>query len=322
MGRYIARRLLLFIPVVIGVYMLVFFSVRIVPGDTIDAQIASNGLNASGQFDAETLAGLRAEIGLDKPAWAQFFISGGKALKGDLGNSFEFRSESVVSRIRNALPVTLELAILSVSIGVLIALPFGVLAAVKQDTWIDHGIRLFAISGISVPEFVLGTILVVMPALWWNWFPYARYTAFFDDPILNLQIMILPAIALGMRLSATTMRMVRSSMLEVLRSDYVRTAWAKGLTSRAVLFRHALKNAMIAPITVIGTQIGFVIGGTVIIELIFNMPGLGRLTVDAIQKRDYAQIQGNVLFFTMAIIIINLVIDLSYSYFDPRIRYS
>ncbi len=322
MGRYIARRLLLLIPVVFGVALIVFFSVRLVPGDTIEAQIASGGLNAANTLTQQDVQNLREELGLDKPAYQQFWIWLGDLFQGDLGHSFQYRDQTVFSRIQQAIPVSLELMLLAMVIGVLIAIPLGILGALRQDSWIDYGSRLLAIGGLSVPEFVLALLVLTLPAIWFDWFPYLKYRPFIDDPVGNLKQFILPSLAIGIRLSATTMRMTRSSMLEVMRSDYIRTAWAKGLHERQVVVRHALKNAMIAPITIIGTNIGFLIGGTVIIEQIFNFPGVGRVTLEAIQNRDYAQIQGNVFFIAVVFVVVNLLVDLSYSLFDPRIRYS
>ncbi len=315
MRRYVIRRLLLLFPVLLGVAAVIFFSIRLVPGDAVSAQL-QGALNPS----KEEIARMRADLGLDKPAGQQFFVWLGRVVKGDLGDSFYTR-KPVVNEIKNAIPVTVELAVMAMVIGIVIAIPLGVLSAVRQDSWVDYVSRLFSVGGLSVPDFVLGTIILIMPAVWFGYLPPLSYIPFMDDPLRNLQQFILPSAALGLRLSATTMRMTRSSMLEVLRQDYIRTAWAKGLKGRVVIMRHALKNAMIAPITIIGAQFGFLLGGTVVIEQVFGLPGLGRLTLNAIFFRDYPQIQANVLLLATAFVIVNLLVDLSYGWFDPRIRY-
>ncbi len=320
MGRYVIRRLLLLIPTVLIVYVVVFFSIRLVPGDVIDAQIAINATAGGGSYSDEDIQQLRDELGLNDPALTQFFRSLGNALRGDLGNSLYYKND-VRDEIWHALPVTLELALMAVIISVVFAIPFGALAALLQDTWVDYAVRLLSVGALSVPNFVVATLLWILPARFFGWTPPLGYRPFFDEPGNNLIQFILPAAALSLFFTSSTLRMVRSSMLEVLRSDYIRTAWSKGLTQRMVITRHALKNALIAPITLIGGQISILIGGTVIIETIFNLPGLGRLTLDAIQLRDYTQLQANVLFLAVSFIVVNLVVDLTYGWLDPRIRY-
>lgn len=309
------------IPTLFIVSLLVFFLMRIVPGDAVDAQLGQAAA-AGGGVTPELEAQIRAELGLDRPAHIQYFIWVGNALQGDLGNSLQFKNRTVWSELRVAIPVSLEIAIMALIISLMIAIPFGVLSAIYQDSWIDYLSRIISVGGLSIPDFVVATVIIVMPAIWWGWLPPLGYVAFFDDPGANLVQFILPSAAIGLRFSSTTLRMVRSSMLEVLRADYVRTARAKGLTSQVVIVRHALKNAMIAPITLIGTSIGFLIGGTFIVETIFALPGVGRLTLDSISNRDYNQLQGNVLFLSTVFVMVNLVTDLTYAWFDPRIRYS
>ena len=309
------------IPTLFIVSLLVFFLMRIVPGDAVDAQLGQAAA-AGGGVTPELEAQIRAELGLDRPAHIQYFIWVGNALQGDLGNSLQFKNRTVWSELRVAIPVSLEIAIMALIISLMIAIPFGVLSAIYQDSWIDYLSRIISVGGLSIPDFVVATVIIVMPAIWWGWLPPLGYVAFFDDPGANLVQFILPSAAIGLRFSSTTLRMVRSSMLEVLRADYVRTARAKGLTSRVVIVRHALKNAMIAPITLIGTSIGFLIGGTFIVGTIFALPGVGRLTLDSISNRDYNQLQGNVLFLSTVFVMVNLVTDLTYAWFDPRIRYS
>lgn len=309
------------IPTLFIVSLLVFFLMRIVPGDAVDAQLGQAAA-AGGGVTPELEAQIRAELGLDRPAHIQYFVWVGNALQGDLGNSLQFKNRTVWSELRVAIPVSLEIAIMALIISLMIAIPFGVLSAIYQDSWIDYLSRIISVGGLSIPDFVVATVIIVMPAIWWGWLPPLGYVAFFDDPGANLVQFILPSAAIGLRFSSTTLRMVRSSMLEVLRADYVRTARAKGLTSQVVIVRHALKNAMIAPITLIGTSIGFLIGGTFIVETIFALPGVGRLTLDSISNRDYNQLQGNVLFLSTVFVMVNLVTDLTYAWFDPRIRYS
>jgi peptide/nickel transport system permease protein len=315
MTEYILRRILLVIPVMLGVSLLVFASIRIVPGDAVDVLLAER----FGR-DEKLIADLRAQLGLDRPGPEQYVRWMSQVVRGDLGNSL-INKRPVGDQIRSALPVTFELLIISVIVGVLIAIPGGVLAAVRQDRWLDYILRITTVGFISIPNFVIASLLVLMPALWFRYAPPPAYVAPWSDPLRNLQQFIFPGLALGIGFSATLLRMTRSSMLEVLREDYVRTAWAKGLRERVVVFRHALKNAMIPPITVIGSNIATLIGGTVIIENIFNLPGLGRLTLDSIGNRDYTQLQGNVLFIAFTVVMINLVVDISYAWFDPRIRY-
>jgi peptide/nickel transport system permease protein len=314
--EYVFRRLLLVFPVMFGVSLLVFFSIRIVPGDVVENLLAER----FGR-DEKLMAQMRADLGLDRPAPEQYVRWIGQVLRLDLGNSF-YTKKPVGDRIRDALPVTAELVVISVIVGVAIAIPGGVLAAVRQDRWADYLLRIVTVGFISVPNFVIGTLLLLLPAFWFHYAAPPGYAAPWVDPGKNLQQLLFPGLALGIGFSATLLRMTRSSMIEVLREDYVRTAWAKGLRQRAVIFRHALKNAMIAPITLIGSNITTAVAGAVIIETIFSLPGIGRLTLDAIQNRDYPQLQGNVLFIAFAVVMINLAVDISYAWFDPRIRYS
>ncbi len=320
MGRYILRRVLLLFPTLLLVSLVIFFSVRLLPGDVVDAKLAQAAAAGAG-ISQQRAAELRHELGLNEPAAKQYFVWLGKVLRGDLGPSL-FSQNSIWSDLRQAIPVSLELAIIAVIISVLIAIPFGALAAVYQDSWPDYGARILSVAGLSIPNFVVGTLVIVMASIWFNWTPPLGYRPFFESPGKNLIQFIIPAAILGLSFASTTLRMVRSSMLEVLRSDYVRTAWAKGLSQRAVIGRHALKNAMIAPMTLIGAQIGLLIGGTFIIETIFTLPGIGRLTLEAVNNRDYPQLQGSVLFLAAVFVVVNLVIDLSYAWLDPRIRYA
>lgn len=304
------------IPVLWGVSIIVFFAIRLAPGDAVEAQMQQT-LFAS-EADVQKL---KAQLGLDKPAHIQYVRWMGGVLRGDLGYSF-WSNEPVIDRIIKKAPVSLEVAILSILIGVLIAIPIGVISAVRQDSWADYGGRLLSIGALSIPNFVLATVILIFPAVWWGWTPPLGYTDLWMDPWKNL-VQVFPAtLALGARLSGTTMRMTRSALLEVLREDYIRTARAKGLKERAVIYRHALKNSLIPVVTIIGGQIGFLIGGSVVVETIFGLPGVGQLTIQAIRARDYPQVQGNVLFMATVFVVVNLLVDLSYAWLDPRIRYS
>jgi peptide/nickel transport system permease protein len=250
----------------------------------------------------------------------QYAIWLGNALRGDLGSSFT-SNDSVTTQILRALPVTAELALLSLVIAVLVGIPLGLVSSVAQNTPIDYAVRVFSIAGLSIPAFWLGTLLIMLPAFWFRYLPPTNYTPLFENPYENLRQMILPALALGYSLSAVTMRLMRSQALEVLRHDYVRTARAKGLRERLVVTRHVIRNALLPVITVLGTQAGVLMGGTVILEQIFLLPGLGRVTLFSISLRDYPQIQGNIMLIVLTVVVINLCIDLSYAWLDPRIRY-
>ena len=316
MAGYIARRLLLMIPVLWGVSLIVFIAIRMVPGDVIMAKM-------QGEFSTkpEQMARMRAELGLDVPGYVQYarWITG--VAHGDFGTSMNtFRP--VLSEIASRLPITAELAFLSLFFGTLIAVPIGIASAVYQDTWIDYLGRVLAMLALSVPSFVIATCLILFPSLWWGYFPPLGLAPFTQDPLQNLQQVIPAAIALGAILAGQITRLTRSSVLEVLRSDFVRTARAKGLADLAVIWRHVLKASLIPVVTLIGSDFGRLLGGTVVIEAIFAFPGMGLLTLTSIQLRDYTQLQGNVLFIAAVFVCFNLLVDLLYGVLDPRIRYS
>jgi peptide/nickel transport system permease protein len=233
-----------------------------------------------------------------------------------------FTNEPIPVALRKAIPVTLELASLAIVLGLAIAIPVGVLSATRQDTVSDYAGRVVAVSGLSMPEFWLGTLVITFAAIWFQWIPPLGYVSFWESPGRNLQQFLVPAAILGFRLSAATMRMTRSTVLEVLREDYVRTAWAKGLAGRIVVYKHALKNALIPVVTIVGGQLGTLLAGTVVIETIFALPGMGRLTVEAILYRDYPIVQTNVMLVAATLVTLNLIVDLTYAWLDPRIRYS
>jgi peptide/nickel transport system permease protein len=313
MSRYVLRRLILLLPTLALVTLLVFSIIRLLPGDIVTLMMSEQGY-------ASDKAKLEQMLGLDQPFYRQYVTYVGKVLHGDMGVSF-WTKEPVLDELLRRLPVSLELAGLAMFFGLLIALPTGIFSAVRQDTWLDYLLRTGAIGGLSVPGFWMATIVIVSASIWWQWVPPMRYTPFARDPVKNLSQLLLPAIILGFALSASVMRMTRSMVLEVLREDYVRTAWAKGLPESRVIARHVLKNAMIPVVTVMGLQLSALLGGTVIMESIFVVPGMGKFLLDAITWRDYPVIQGINLFLATGIIVLNLVIDVIYGFLDPRIRF-
>jgi peptide/nickel transport system permease protein len=278
-------------------------------------------LNEMGSFTQTDRAAIEKTLGLDKPMLTQYGIwIGNIVLHGDFGNAL-WEKTPVIDKILKRWPVTLELGMLGLIIAQLIALPVGIYSALRQDTIGDYIARSFAIMCIAVPAFWLGTMIVVFPSLWWGYSPPITIVSFIEDPLGNLGMFIIPAVVLGMSLSGQTMRMTRTMMLEVLRQDYIRTAWSKGLKERVVVTRHALKNALIPVITIIGIALPTLVGGTVIIEQIFCLPGMGRLLIEATQTRDYPVVSGVTFFFSIAMVLINLMVDLTYGFFDPRIHY-
>ena len=320
MRAYIIRRLLLIIPTLFILSMLVFLSVRFIPGDRIDAMVGRMlELGVGGaEIDREALERM---LGLDVPVHVQYgrWI-GGIFLHGTLGNSL-LGHWSVEERIVGRLPVTIELGVLAIIIGLVIALPVGIYSAIRQDSAADYLGRSVAIIGMATPNFWLAIMVLLYPAIWWGWSPPLELVPFTEDPLGNLGVFIIPSLILGTAAAASTMRMTRTMMLEVLRQDYIRTGWAKGLNERVVVMRHAIKNALIPVVTLIGLQLPILVGGSVIMENIFNLPGLGRLFVVALEDRDYPVVSGINLFFATAVVLFNLLIDLVYSYLDPRVRY-
>ena len=315
MQAYILRRLLALIPTLFFASVIVFTTVRLIPGDVIDLMLSQNDISAS-KMDREALMEV---LGLDKPMWSQYFTWVGNLFRGDMGNSL-WQSTPVTERLAERLPVTFELGLLAILIGLTIAMPIGVYSAIRQDTAGDYNARSFSILLLAIPSFWLGTMVVVIPSIYFGWSPEVSYIAFTEDPIGNLKQMLVPAAVLGAALSAVTMRMTRTMMLEVLRQDYIRTAMAKGLPERLVVFRHALRNALIPVVTLVGLQAPLVIGGAVIMEQIFGIPGMGTLLLDAVNQRDYPIITGVFLVVGLAVMVINLLVDLSYGLLDPRVR--
>ena len=318
MRAYIIRRLLLIIPTLFILTILVFLSVRFIPGDVIDAMVGEM-MYSGGATDREAL---EHRLGLDVPVYVQYgrWI-GGIFRHGTLGESL-LGGWTVEERIIGRLPVTIELGVMALVIGLVIALPVGIYSAIRQDTVADYAGRSIAIIGLATPNFWLGIMVMLYPAIWWGWTPPLELVSFTEDPLGNLGVFIIPSLILGTAAAAATMRMTRTMMLEVLRQDYIRTAWSKGLNERVVIVRHAIKNALIPVVTLIGLQLPILVGGAVIMENIFNLPGLGRLLLLALNDRDYPVVSGVNLVFGTAVLGINLMIDLIYPYLDPKVRYS
>jgi len=315
MHKYIIRRLLLAIPVLLLASLIVFGLMRVMPGDALTALMAE-----SGNVSERELQKLRKDLGLDLPYYEQYLIWLWQMVSLNPGYSI-FTSEPIPVALKKSIPVTIELALLAMILGLVIAIPIGVLSATQQDEATDYVGRLVAISGLSLPDFWLGTLVITFAAIWFGWIPPLGYVSVWESPWTNLQQFLLPAAVLGFRLSAATMRMTRSTLLEVLREDYVRTAWAKGLGERVIIYKHALKNALIPVVTIIGGQLGTLLAGTVIVETIFALPGMGRLTVEAILYRDYPIVQTNVMLVAGTLVTLNLLVDLTYAWLDPRIHY-
>lgn len=320
MTGYIVRRLLATVPVVLVVSLVVFALIRVVPGDVAVLMVTGGG-DTSSTIDAQAqIEKLRQKLRLDLPLHEQYATWLWGAVRGDLGQGF-WQGRPVAEEVARAVPVSIELAVYSLAISLVLAIPTAVLSAVRQDTWQDYVGRILSIAGLAIPEFWLGTLFVLLPVLWFNWIPPIRFVSLFEDPGRHLLQFLFPSLALGLTFSATVMRMLRSSLLEVLRQDFIRTAWSKGLAERTVILRHALKNALIPVITLLGLRVGRLLSGAVVIEVIFGLPGMGRMTADAIRLRDYPIVEGLVLFFAIGYALVNLVVDVAYAWLDPRIRY-
>lgn len=317
MQEYTLRRLLMMIPTLLGVLLIIFVIMRVVPGD-VASLIATRG--GEGVATEEEISNIREKLGLADPLPVQFVKYVWGLVRLDVGNSL-WSGYPVVQDIVTRFPLTLELAILSVAISLAIAIPIGVLSAIRQDTMVDYIFRMMSIIGLAAPHFWVGVMVILFLSIYFHWIPPLGYTDFFVDPAKNLQQMIWPALVMGWGSSASVLRMTRSSMLEVLREDYIRTAWAKGLRERSVVFRHALKNAMLPVITIVGLHIGGALNGAVIMEVIFTLPGVGRLLIDSLNHRDYPMIQTLTVLFAFVYAFVNLVTDLSYAWLNPKIRY-
>jgi len=336
MRAYAIRRMLLIIPTIGLVTIIVFLLVRFIPGDVIDMMMAQMA-EQSGMGAELTEEYLREEMGLNQPLLVQYGrwlgvwphqpeepgtqgkVSG--ILQGDLGESL-WKSESISQEILQRLPVSLELGIIALSTGMIIAIPIGVYSAIRQDTWGDYLGRTVAILAISLPSFWIGTMVIVYPSIWWGWTPSLEYIPIVQDLGGNLLQFIIPGFIMGMVTSGTVMRMTRTMMLEVLRQDYIRTVWAKGLKERTIIVRHAMKNALIPVVTIWGMMLPFLISGTVITEQIFCLPGIGRLLFEALNQRDYPIISGINLVLSTVVLLSNLLVDLTYAWMDPRVQYT
>jgi len=323
MYLYVIKRVLLVIPTLIGAAALVFLLMRLIPGDVCVIRLGSSG----GTFDPKAVTLCHQELGMNRPIWVQFFDFMWGIVRFDFGTSM-WSGKPVTTEIWARLPVSLEIAVLGSVLATVIAIPLGTLSALRQNSWLDVFVRVFAIGGIATPSFWLGIIslLIVLDLtsffLGSPWMPPIDYVPFFEDPIRNLSMVFLPAITIGYRYSAITMRMTRSTMLEVMREDYIRTARAKGLIHKLIINRHALKNAMLPVVTLIGIEFAFLIGGLVVTEQVFNLNGVGRLFVQAVQNQDYTLTQALVMMTVVVFVFCNLVVDLLYAWLDPRIRYS
>ncbi len=315
MLKYIVKRILLMIPTLLSVAVLVFFLMRIVPGDIVELRFAGESAFAQ----KENLDKERARLGLDQPLWKQFLTWMWGLVRFDFGESM-WTGARITEEIRLRFALSLQLAIMATVVAVVLAIPLGVVAALKQDTWVDYAVRIFSIAGLATPSFWLGIVFILVLLIVFKWLPPMVYTPFWQNPVQNLAQLIWPALAVGYRYSAVATRMTRSAMLEVLREDYIRTARAKGLWQKLILSRHALKNAMLPVLTVIALEFAFLMGGLVVTEQVFNLNGLGLLFVESVAHRDYTLTQALVLLVAFVFILVNFFVDLAYAWLDPRIR--
>ncbi len=313
MSHYIIRRILLMIPTFFLISIAVAGLLRMLPGDIVTMMYGDLGYAASADE-------LRDKLGINDPFHVQYLQWMGGILTGDFGSSL-WSQRPVLTDISWRMPLTVELALLSLLINLAIGVPIGILSAIRQDTWVDHVSRSLAILAIAAPMFWVGTLVVSLPAVWWGWAPPTEYKTLTDDPIGNLKVLIIPALILGFYFQGRTVRLLRAMMLEVTRQDYIRTAWAKGLPEGVIVRRHALKNAMIPVLTLIALEIPFLLGGTVVIEQIFSLPGMGRFVLDLLDTRDFVPIQSIIILMAGVVMVLNLLVDLSYAWLDPRIRY-
>jgi peptide/nickel transport system permease protein len=316
MQGYVIRRLLALIPTLIFASFIVFITVRMIPGNIIDLMLSQNDVSAAKQ----TRAQLEAVLGLDQPIYTQYFRWIGALLfHGDLGESL-WSNTPVMEQILQRLPVTFELGAMALIVALIVGIPIGVYAALKQDTIGDYILRTVSILALAIPAFWTGTLVMVFPSIWWGWSPSVRYVTLTQDPVAHLLQLVIPALILGKAFSAIIMRLTRTLMLEVLRQDYIRTARAKGLSVGTIVTRHALRNALIPVVTLVGLQAPVLFGGAVILEQIFVIPGMGLLLLEAVSSRDYPVITGVFLVIGVSVVMINLLVDLSYGWLDPRVR--
>ena len=316
MLRYILHRILLMIPTLLGVAILVFFLLRIMPGDIVEVMLLGEG----GAVPQHVIEAERVRLGLDQPIYVQFFKWMAGVAQGDFGYSM-WTGKPVAYEIGIRFELSLQVALMATVLAVLIALPLGTLSAIFKDTWIDYTVRVISIAGLAIPSFWLGMIIILLLLTFFSWHPPLTFTPLLENPAANLSQLIWPALAVGYRYSAVATRMTRSSILEVLQEDYIRTARAKGVLERLVVSRHAMRNAMLPVVTVIGLEFAFLIGGLVVTEQVFNLNGIGKLFVEATARGDYTMVQALVLLVATFFIVVNFLIDLMYAALDPRIRY-
>lgn len=316
MGKYLIKRILLLIPTLFFVCFVVFAMMRFIPGSAIDVIVSKMQSSGGSSINREAVEQM---LGLDKPFLTQFFSWLGNLLKGDWGESF-FQSGSVLSILAREIPVTLELGVLTLILSNVIAIPLGMYCATHLDTVSDTAIRAISVALMSVPVFWIATLVLVYPAIWFGYAPPTKYVSFFENPVQNLQMFLVPSILGAMTTAGAQLRNVRSLILEVLGQDYIRTAWAKGDRQRRVLYGHALRNALIPIITMIGGNIGGLMGGSVVLEQMFNIPGMGRQVVMALTNRDYPLVEGCVLMIAIVTMVVNLIVDIAYKWVDPRVK--
>lgn len=316
MQGYIVSRILLMIPTLLGVAIITFILLRMVPGDVVQLKLAGDGGNVA----PEVIQAERARLGLDKPLLAQFFDWIWGAVRFDFGLSM-WTGRPIIQEVLIRLELSVQLTIMATLIATVLALPLGILAAVKRDTWIDYAVRIFSIAGLAIPSFWLGIVLILVLLIAFQYSPPLSFTPFFKDPVENLSQLIWPALAVGYRYSAVATRMTRSTLLEVMREDYVRTARAKGLRESLVVVRHALRNAFLPVVTVIGLEFAFLLGGLLVTEQVFNLNGIGKLMVEAVLRRDYTMTQALILLVASVFVLVNFLVDLLYVWLDPRVSY-
>lgn len=316
MHQYLIRRILLMIPTLLGVAMVIFLLMRVVPGDIVELKYAGEGASIS----KETLQKERELLGLDKPLWFQFGGWLWGLMRGNFGVSM-WTGRPIIHEVSIRFELTLQLAIMAMILAVILGIPLGMIAALKQDTWVDYSVRVFSIAGLATPSFWLGVIMILVLLIFFKWLPPMEFTPIWKNPAANLVQLIWPALAVGYRYSAMIMRMTRSTMLDVLREDYIRTARAKGLFEKLILIRHALKNALLPVMSVIGLELAFLLGGLVVTEQVFNLNGLGLLLVQSIERRDYTMTQSLVLLVAFFFIVMNFALDILFAWLDPRVRF-
>jgi peptide/nickel transport system permease protein len=317
MWQYVTKRVLLMIPTLLGAALVIFLLMNIVPGDIALLII---GGDQGGDINPRELARLRAQLGLDQPLYVQFLSWLWDVVRLDFGKSL-WTGAPIMEELWIRLPLSLEVAILATVVSVIIAIPLGTIAAIRQDTWVDYVVRVISIGGLAIPSFWTGIMIILFLVIFFEWGPPLEFVSITEDPWENLKMLVWPIVSVGYRNAAVTTRMTRSTVLEVMREDYIRTAWSKGLHERIVVMKHALKNAMLPVITIIGTEVAFLIGGLVVTETVFTLNGVGRFMVDAIAHRDIPVVQTLVLLIAFTFVFVNLITDLLYAWLDPRISY-